>query len=98
MQPVTGIGDHYVVQSGEVKADLPAKLDAEHQKMLDELRAKNGNEFAQDYHRIQVKAHEDAVALFTAYSTSGDIEQLKAWAGRTLPHLKEHLSLAQQLK
>jgi putative membrane protein len=87
-----------LVQSGQVKADLPAKLDAEHQKMLDELKAKNGNEFAQDYHRIQVKAHEDAVELFTAYSTSGDIEQLKAWAGRTLPHLKEHLSLAQQLK
>jgi putative membrane protein len=87
-----------LVQSGQVKADLPAKLDAEHQKMLDELKAKNGNEFAQDYHRIQVQAHEDAVALFTAYSTSGDIEQLKAWAGRTLPHLKEHLSMAEKLK
>ncbi|MFL6799574.1 MAG: DUF4142 domain-containing protein [Xanthobacteraceae bacterium] len=87
-----------LVQSGKVKADLPAKLDAEHQKMLDELKAKNGNDFAQSYHRIQVKAHEDAVALFTAYSTSGDIEPLKGWAATTLPHLKEHLSLAQKLK
>jgi hypothetical protein len=40
-----------------------------------------------------MKAHRDAVALFEA-SKAGDNAELKDWAGKTLPHLKEHLSSA----
>jgi hypothetical protein len=38
-----------------VKATLPTALDAEHQKMLDELTAKSGKDFDQSYDQIQVK-------------------------------------------
>jgi len=87
-----------LVESGKVKATLPMSLDAEHQKMLDDLKAKNGNEFDRSYDQIQLKAHQDAVALFEAYSKTGDNPELKSWAATTLPHLKEHLSMAQKLK
>jgi putative membrane protein len=87
-----------LVDSGKVKATLPTSLDAEHQKMLDDLKAKNGNEFDRSYDQIQLKAHQDAVALFEAYSKTGDNPELKSWAATTLPHLKEHLSMAQKLK
>ena len=87
-----------LVDSGKVKAKLPAALDSQHQKMLDDLKAKNGKDFDQGYDQIQVKAHRDAVALFEAYAKAGDNAELKDWAGKTLPHLKEHLSMAEKLK
>jgi putative membrane protein len=87
-----------LVDSGKVKAKLPTALDSEHQKLLDDLKAKNGKDFDQGYDQIQVKAHRDAVALFEAYARNGDNAELKDWAGKTLPHLKEHLSMAEKLK
>jgi len=87
-----------LVDSGKVKVTLPTSLDTEHQKMLDDLKAKNGNEFDRSYDQTQLKAHQDAVALFEAYSKTGDNPELKSWAATTLPHLKEHLSMAQKLK
>jgi putative membrane protein len=87
-----------LVDGGKVKATLPTALDAMHQKMLDDLRAKNGKEFDGSYDQVQLKAHQDAVALFEAYAKSGDNADLKAWAGQTLPHLKEHLNMAKKLK
>jgi hypothetical protein len=55
-----------------VKATLPSALDAEHQKMLDDLKAKSGKDFDQSYDQVQLKAHRDAVALFEAYAKGGD--------------------------
>jgi putative membrane protein len=87
-----------LVEGSMVKLTLPASLDSEHQRMLDELNAKSGRDFDTSYDQIQVKAHRDEVALFEAYSKSGEDSELKTWAGKTLPHLKEHLSLAENLK
>jgi putative membrane protein len=87
-----------LVDSGKVKAKLPAALDSEHQQMLDGLKAKGGKDFDGSYDQIQLKTHEDAVALFGAYANGGDDPELKKWAAKTLPHLKEHLSMAQKLK
>ena len=87
-----------LVEASMVKLTLPTSQDAEHQKMLNELSAKSGKDFDQTYDQIQVKAHREAVALFEAYSKSGEDAELRAWAGKTLPHLKEHLSMAEKLK
>jgi putative membrane protein len=87
-----------LVNSGKVKAKLPTSLDSEHQKMLDELKAKSGKEFDSNYDQVQVKAHQDAVALFEAYAKGGDDSELKRWAAKTLPHLQQHLTLAEKLK
>jgi putative membrane protein len=87
-----------LVKGGKVKVELPTSLDSEHQKMLDELKAKSGKEFDSTYDQIQVKAHEDAVALFDAYAQGGDNPELKRWAAKTLPHLKHHLTMAEKLK
>jgi putative membrane protein len=86
-----------LVDGGKVKATLPTALDAEHQAKLDQLKAKTAKEFDQAYDKMQLQAHEEAVALFEAYSKSGDNADLKAWAAKTLPHLKEHLAMARKL-
>lgn len=86
-----------LVESGKVKATLPTALDSAHQKMLGQLNAKNGKDFDKAYDRIQLKAHQEAVKLFTAYSKRGDNADLRTWATSTLPHLQEHLAMAKKL-
>jgi putative membrane protein len=87
-----------LVNSGKVKATLPTDLDSEHLKMFEELKGKTGQDFDKSYDAIQLKGHREAVALFEAYSKTGDNPALKSWAAATLPHLKEHLAVAEKLK
>ena len=87
-----------LVEGGKVQATLPTAMDFDHQDMLDQLKGKSGKDFDQSYDQIQVKAHRDAVALFEAYAKTGDDAELKKWAAKTLPHLKQHLTMAQKLK
>src|ERR1700761_8495119 len=86
-----------MVESGDVKAEIPASLDSSHQSKLDNLRGAKQDNFASDYDSMQVSAHKDAVSLFERYSKSGDNAKLKDWAGKTLPTLRHHLEMAQDL-
>src|SRR3978361_93178 len=86
-----------LVSSGKVKAELPAALDSSHQSNLDKLKDKSGKDFSSDFDSMQVSAHKDAVSLFERYAKGGDNSDLKDWAGKTLPALKHHLEMAQDL-
>jgi putative membrane protein len=46
---------------------------------------------------MQVSAHKDAASLFERYAKGGDNPDLTDWAGKTLPALKHHLEMAQDL-
>jgi putative membrane protein len=87
-----------LVDSGKVKAELPTALDDSHQSKLDKLKSESGKDFSADFNSIQVSAHKDAVSLFERYAKGGDNADLKNWAGKTLPALKHHLDMAQNLK
>jgi putative membrane protein len=87
-----------LVSSGKVKADLPTALDSSHQSKLDKLKGESGKDFSSDYGSMQVSAHKDAVSLFQRYAKGGDNSDLKDWAGKTLPVLKHHLEMAENLK
>ena len=67
-----------VVEGSMVKLTLPATMDSEHQKMLNDLQAKDGKDFDRTYDQIQLKAQQDAVALFESYSKNGDNPELKS--------------------
>jgi putative membrane protein len=86
-----------LIKDKDVKAELPTKLDDEHQAELDKLKGLTGNQFDRTYVQMQVKAHEKAVALFEAYAAAGENDDLKDWAKDTLPTLKEHLEDANDL-
>ena len=86
-----------MVESGDVKAEIPATLDSSHQAKLDKLRDAKESNFASQYDSMQVSAHKDAVSLFERYSKSGDNPKLKDWAGKTLPTIQHHLEMAQDL-
>jgi putative membrane protein len=86
-----------LVSSGKVKAELPSALDSSHQSKLDKLKGESGKDFSSDFDSMQVSAHKDAVSLFERYAKGGDNADLKDWAGKTLPALKHHLQMAQNL-
>lgn len=86
-----------LVSGGKVKAELPTALDSSHQSKLDKLKAANERDFSSEFDSMQVSAHKDAVDLFERYAKGGDNADLKDWAGKTLPALKHHLQMAQDL-
>jgi putative membrane protein len=86
-----------LVSSGKVKAELPPAIDSSHQSKLDKLKGLNGKDFSSSFDSMQVDAHKDAVSLFERYANGGDNADLKAWAGKTLPTLKHHLEMAENL-
>ncbi|MFL9827225.1 DUF4142 domain-containing protein [Rhodoplanes sp. SY1] len=86
-----------LVQSGKVQAEVPTGLDQAHTQKLEQLRGLSGDAFEKAYQQMQVQAHQDAVALFTSYAQSGDNAELKQWAEKTLPELKQHLGMAEKL-
>lgn len=53
--------------------------------------------FDRDYSRHMVEAHEAAVTLFEKQAKGGDSPELRAYAEKTLPVLREHLKLARAL-
>lgn len=73
-------------------------LDQQHTALLQQLQGVSGAEFDRLFLSQQVTMHQQAVDLFGNYSRSGDNPQLKQWAAQTLPHLQEHLRMAQQLQ
>jgi putative membrane protein len=86
-----------MVSNGDVKADLPTALDSSHQSELDKLKSLNGADFSSRYDSDQVSGHKDAVSLFERYAKGGDNPKLKDWADKTLPTLRHHLEMAQDL-
>jgi putative membrane protein len=80
------------------KAELPTAMDSSHQSKIDKLKGLTGADFDKEYDSMQVDAHEDAVSLFERYADGGDNAELKAWAAKTLPHLKHHLEMAKALR
>ena len=71
---------------------LPIAPDAEHRRMLDDLSKTQGQTFDDAYHKAQVKAHDDAIALFEDASRNCDDADLRAFAEKTLPTLRKHRS------
>ena len=86
-----------MVSKAKAKIKLPTALDAEHKTKLGQLQKLKGDEFNGAYLSAQLQAHEEAVKLFEAYSKNGDDAQLKSWAAKTLPSLREHLEHARKL-
>ena len=67
------------------------------EKTIDSLASMSGPSFDRHYGRTAVKDHEDAVRLFTQEASFGANADLRTFAARMLPTLKQHLSMAHSL-
>jgi putative membrane protein len=73
----------------------PPAMTARHQAML--ATVQGASDFDAAYVSAQLMAHQEAVALFSSYSSNGDDPRLAAFAGQTLPVLQMHLDHVQAL-
>lgn len=60
--------------------------------------SQSGKEFDKGFIDSAVKDHQKAIELFEKEANSGGDAQLKAFAGKTLPKLRDHLKQAQDLQ
>jgi putative membrane protein len=86
-----------LVEGGKLEASLPSTLDKAHTDKLDKLAKLSGKDFTKEYNELQLAAHKDAVSLFERYGKSGENADLKGFASKHLPHLQQHLLMAQDL-
>jgi len=76
---------------------MPPKVAEHHQKMIDQLRMAKGGDFDKTYMMQQAKAHDEAIMVFSSgaqYATNPD---LKAFAQKTLPVIKEHARMVKDM-
>ena len=76
---------------------LPTELDKKHRDEVTKLSAMSGAEFDRAYSKMMLSDHVKDVAEFEKQSTKAADPDVKAFAGKTLPTLKEHLELAKAL-
>ena len=76
---------------------LPTMIDAKHKATIDRLSKLSGAAFDRAYVQEMLKDHQKDVAAFRTESKSGKDPEVKAWAGKTLPTLEEHLKMVQDL-
>ncbi len=79
-----------VLASAMPTATPPARLDAEHQQMIDRLKAADGAAFDREYQTQQMMAHRKALALHEGYAVNGENTELKAFAQKVTPVIRKH--------
>jgi len=76
---------------------LPTDLDAKQAKIRDRLNRESDKKFDRAYMAAMVADHKEDVAEFERASKSSDPD-VKAFAAKTLPTLREHLKMAKQVQ
>jgi len=67
-------------------------------KSIEQLHAKKGADFDQQYAIIQRDAHQRTLAVLKDYSVKGDQPPLNAFANEVIPIVSGHLAMARNLK
>lgn len=86
-----------IVEESRMGVALPVKLDRPHKKLLAELNATRRPDFDRLYVRMQVKAHEQALALHTTYGVKGDRKELHSLAETARPVIQARLKALRAL-
>ena len=75
--------------------EVPTSLDKKTHATVDKMKTLTGAAFDKAYMSDMVADHKEDIALFQSESLSGQDADVKAFAGKTLPTLREHLRMAQ---
>jgi predicted outer membrane protein len=91
--PVNLVGD--VFGPGANEGGHRVALDPRRAAMLGELNTARGQRgFNATYTKQQVKAHQEAVALYANEAQNGDLDEARTFASQALPALQGHLNHA----
>lgn len=72
---------------------VPTRLDARHQQMIDDLRAAEGEAFDRLYMEQQRMAHDAAFRLHSGFASGGDNPDLKLVAANAVPVIERHRAM-----
>jgi putative membrane protein len=72
---------------------LPTEVDAKHKETMDRLSKLNGAAFDSAYVSEMVKDHTEDVSEFEKEANQGQNSDVKEWAAKTLPTLRNHLQM-----
>lgn len=97
------VTDHSAAKTDlqNIAADLqlyaPDSLDERHVMLKAQLMTLSGRAFDSVYIHSQVQDHQEAIALFEREADDGDNDRLENYARSLLPHLRNHLRVADSL-
>jgi putative membrane protein len=74
---------------------VPSDTDAKHKQDMARLSKLSGAAFDKAFMQHMLADHRKDVNEFKKESTAGKDQDVKQWAGKTLPTLEEHLQMAQ---
>ena len=105
---VRSFGERMVIDHGRSNAELaafaqskglalPTLLEPSQQVMRDRLNSLTGADFDRAYMSEMVRDHNEDIAVFERAAEVSADPDIKAWAARSLPMLREHLALARQV-
>jgi putative membrane protein len=82
------------------KGEVPASRDAMHKAMMDKFQQQEaGKEFDRDYMEQMVADHKTDIELFETAADDTKLDaELRAYAKKTLPTLRDHLKQAQTIE
>ncbi|MDB5235995.1 MAG: hypothetical protein JWR44_2988 [Hymenobacter sp.] len=75
---------------------LPTDMDAEHKAMAPAMQKLSGQEFEQKYMAQMVADHQKTANTMMAHEKMTQDADLKAFIGKTLPVVQQHLGMAQK--
>ena len=81
--------------AGKKGVALPPGPDADQKKMGDKLKSLSGAAFDREYMTHMLADHKMDIAEFEKEASSGKDADVKAFAAKTLPTLRDHLKQAQ---
>jgi putative membrane protein len=73
----------------------PTDMGSKNKSKMDKLSGQSGADFDKSYIKNMVSDHKTDVAAFKKEADKGKDPELKAFAGKTLPTLQEHLKMAE---
>jgi putative membrane protein len=94
----TKAGDELGAIAGKKNMAPPTTPDSAHQKLTRKLEKLHGRKFDDKYiNDAGVKDHKEVIALFESEIKNGSDPDVRSFAEKTLPTIKHHYEMAQQL-
>ena len=76
---------------------LPAAVDEDHQKKMNDLSKKSGKDFDKAYAEAMVDGHKSTLKLMQDESKDGKDADIKAFASKTTPVVQAHLDMINKI-
>lgn len=76
---------------------IASSMSDDDKETIEKIANKTGKEFDEEYIDQMIKAHKDAIDAFDKAARESKDNDVKEWAAKTLPKLRNHLEKAEKL-